>query len=430
MQSQIRLGRLEFIAIFFLHFIVAMFLVALGSVIPFELSAAGWKAVLIAILFGFITLMEIGRIFFARFVEKKGLQYSLHVYLLGISLVTGGSAVLALNKIQGQFIILVSIFAASFGTAITTTVMDGLLAKNSQNQDSQLSTSLQAGRLSGFALGGITIAVLYGNSGSQLIFFVITVILIGVGVLGSFSVVKIANKYKQALPASSEPERPSSFLLIPHLDPAIRRELLIFLLFYSFFGIGFFAQDSILEVFGREKLSFGRTEVGRLTGVWGTATLLGVLVSGYFLHKYSDKIIISISSCVAAVGIFLVSLASSLDELTPFTIVAIGVFLLGIGGGAVSTPAITRLVHYSKRSPIPLTIMGLFGIASALIRSGSSFMAALVISLFNFETLFVFEAGCLIAALMLFLLLPTKDENGERESALNIERNSSPIPKD
>ncbi|MHA2369564.1 MAG: MFS transporter [Candidatus Hodarchaeales archaeon] len=411
MQSQICLGRLEFAAVFFLHFIVAMFLVALGSVVPFELSAAGWKAALIAILFGFITLMELGRIIFARVVEKKGLQYSLHVYLLGISLVTGGSAVLALNEIQGQFFILISIFAASFGTAITTTVMDGLLAKNSQNQDSQLSTSLQAGRLSGFALGGIGIAVLYGNSGSQLIFFVITVILIGVGLLGSLSVVKIANKYKQALPGASEPEEPSSFLMLPHLDPAIKRELLIFLLFYSFFGIGFFAQDSILEVFGREKLSFGRTEVGRLTGVWGTATLLGVLVSGYLLHKYSDKLIISISSCVAAAGIFLVSLATSLDELTPFAIVAIGVFLLGIGGGAVSTPAITRLVHYSKRSPIPLTIMGLFGIASALIRSGSSFMAALVISLFSFETLFVFEAGCLIVALMLFLLLPAKDEN-------------------
>jgi predicted MFS family arabinose efflux permease len=297
--------------------------------------------------------------------------------------------------------------------------MDGLLAKNSQNQDSQLSTSLQAGRLSGFALGGITIAVLYGNSGSQLIFFVITVILIGVGLLGSLSVVKIANKYKQAFPVASSSPRSSpatrTSLLLPHLDPAIRRELLIFLLFYAFFGIGFFAQDSILEVFGREKLNFGRTEVGRLTGVWGTATLLGVLVSGYLLHKYSDKLIISISSCVAATGIFLVSLASSLDEFTPFAIVAMGVFLLGIGGGAVSTPAITRLVHYSKRSPIPLTIMGLFGIASALIRSGSSFMAALVISLFSFETLFVFEAGCLITSLLLFLLLPSKDESEERQ---------------
>ncbi|MFQ5976716.1 MAG: MFS transporter [Candidatus Heimdallarchaeota archaeon] len=406
-ENLVRLNSLDLSVFFFLHFAVAVFIIAMGSVVPFELNIAGWSSVAIAILFGFITLMELGRIAFAQLVDRKGLQYSAPVYLSGITLLTIGCAMLTLNQIRGQFLVLISLFAASLGAAIVTTTIDGLFAKLSRGKDLQLSMLLQGGRLLGFAVGGITIAAFFEHGGSQLIFLLITMITFVVAVFGALSIVRLVIRLSQDL------KRTSATIHQPILNRGLgmtsRRDLWLFMLFFAFYGIGFFAQDSVLEVFGREELSFGRAEIGRITGVWGTATLAGVLLGGYLLRMSSDKPIVLVNSVIAAAGITLLALIPLVKNIEPFILVMIAVFLLGFGGGAVSTPAIARLIRYSRKSPYPLTIMGLFGIAATLVRSGASFLAAVILSLFTFEMLFLFEAACLLVAIVPYIVSTTID---------------------
>ena len=382
----------------------------MGSVVPLELSFSGLTASEIAIVFGITTLMELGRIVFAQLIDLKGIKYSIHTFIGGFLLLFLGVGVLSLHNFSQITLIFLALLGATLGSALVTMVLDGTLAKASVNEDKSIALLLQSGRLLGFAVGGIFIALTYGQWGPQFIFKSVFIVILVAAIIGSISI------YRNALILDKKEKSETKIIYELHAmqkthshqnNPLIatlkNKELLIFFLFFSLYGIGLFAQDSILEVYGKEVFGYGRSEIGKITGIWGTTTLFGVLCGGFLMRKYSDKFLVTINSLVASIGIGIVGLTSILPVFQNFIILSLGVSLLGIGSGAASTPAISRLVYYTRKNPESLTIMGIFGVLATLLRASGAFLAAIVIELRSFGTLFLLESLFFLLAIVPYL---------------------------
>lgn len=305
-------------------------------------------------------------------------------------------------------------FATSLGTAVVATVLDGIFAKSSAKQEGKVATVLQTGRLLGYAIGGIMMAMYYGRYGSKTVFLVASTLFLGSSFLSILSIIHIGNKLNSHIsqvvtstkvinfPANFSARNPLNWLYQTLGDKT--RDFLLLTLFYILFGLGFFAQDSVLEVFGREVLDFDRDKIGRLTGIWGTATLIGVLAGGALLSKVSDRLIVSSHTIVAGVGIALIGLSPIFTD-NSLTVVSLGIFVLGYGGGAASTPSIARLVYYSRLSSEGVLLIAIFGVITTLVRSISSFLAAFVLTFSSFQVLFFLEALFLFSAAAPYTML-------------------------
>ena len=411
------LTRFNMITMFFIHFGVSMYIVAFGSVVNSELKFAGLATSVITFIIGFITLIELSRVAFAAFVDRKGIQMATPVFLFGALSLVLGNAILSLSPMQGAMLDLVALSLATLGASILPTVIDGIFAKSSLREDRKLAMSLQTGRLLGFAIGGISVAIFYGTFGHQAIFGINTFMLILVGMTGVISIYKVTTAISQSTVLMSK--RPTFSLTRLRLDPrrwmttTVHRDLALIFAFLTLFGLGFFAQDSILELFGIEVLEFDRSKIGRLTGVWGVATLLGVLVGGYLMTRFSDKTIVVSNLVMATIGLIGISLAGLINPDSVLNYLMFMVFLLGFGGGAVSTPSIARLINLSKKTTIPLTIMGIVGIASTLTRSFSAIIAGILVEMQGFQFVFMLEASFLILAALPYIHTSRWDHQAE-----------------
>ncbi len=399
------LTRFDVFALFLVHFGVSMYVVAFGSVVNSELKFSGLSTSMITKIIAFITLIEMSRVFFAVLVDYRNFRIAVPVFLVGVLSMVVGNAILFLTVIDGSLMNIIALILASLGASILPTVVDGIFAKSSLREDRKLAMSLQSGRLLGFAIGGILVALLYGNFGHRVIFLIIafSLLLIGlIGMISVFKVIKDISTLKLLERSSSISLR--SFNPSRWMTNEVLRDLILVFIFLVLFGLGFFAQDSILELFSIEVLGFDRSMIGRITGVWGVATLLGVLVGGALMNRYSDKFIVSSGLIVASVGLVGISLANYLGSGSILAYLMIMVFLLGFGGGATSTPSIARLINLSKRTAIPLTIMGIVGIASTLTRSASAFIAGILVELRGFEFVFLIESLFLVLAMIPYVL--------------------------
>ena len=422
--GSLALQRIDLVNLFFVHLSISVFLVALGSVIPYELSIAGWNRSLIAVLFGFVTLMELGRVVFARLIDQKGFHLAFRVYLFGITLVILAGSVFSTFEIRGQLIVIASLFATSLGTAVVATVLDGMFAKSSSRQEGKVATVLQTGRLLGYAIGGIMIAAYYGRYGSKTVFAVASLLFLVSSFLSILSIIHIRNKLNSpvstVVTSSKAVTIPSDFSVRSPLRWLYQtlgentKDFLYLTLFYILFGLGFFAQDSVLEVFGREALNFDRDKIGRLTGIWGTATLMGVLVGGALLSKTSDRLIVTSHTVIAGFGIAIIGVSPLFPD-DSLAIVSLGIFVLGYGGGAASTPSIARLVYYSRLSSEGILLIAIFGVITTLVRSAASFLAALVLTFSSFQILFFVEAVFLFSAAIPYAMLASTMFSSQKE---------------
>ncbi len=419
------LHRFDLFNLFIVHLSVSIIIVSMGSVVPFELSVSGWSSSHVALLFGFVILMELGRFYFARILDLKGFHLTLKVYLLGMFLVITPGIFFAMYSIRGIVLDILALLSMSLGTAVITTTLDGLFAKSSMKQEKKIAMILQTGRLLGFAMGGIMIALLFGLLGARAIFLIATFLFIITSMLSLLSITKTAARVSILKDEKRFVEIPLKNVKLPRESTSLKylegikhklehtlqghvKGFTMLVLFYILFGLGFFAQDSVLEVFGKEILGFGRSEIGKLTGIWGVSTLVGVIAGGMLLNKVSDRVIVCAHTIISGIGMLLIS-ASLHFPANAFELTALGVLVMGYGGGAASTPSIARLIYYSKISKEGVTLIALFGILATLVRSLSSFMSSAILSFSTFQTLFIVETILLILAAIPYLLVDKID---------------------
>lgn len=121
-------------------------------------------------------------------------------------------------------------------------------------------------------------------------------------------------------------------------------------------------QDVILEPFGAEIFGMSVSQTTELTRIWGTGTMLGIVTLGlFFVNRIGKKRTTYLGCFVSALGFIAISFSPMLDLLAFKS----GVFLLGVGNGALTVGTLTIMMDMTTRENAGL-FMGLWGMGQAI----------------------------------------------------------------
>lgn len=135
-----------------------------------------------------------------------------------------------------------------------------------------------------------------------------------------------------------------------------------FFLFMFITVVAIQGQDVILEPFGAEIFGMSVSETAKLTQLWGMGTMLGILTLGlFFVNRIGKKRTTYLGCITSAVGFFVICL-SPLADVAMFKA---GVFLLGVGNGALTVGTLTIMMDMTTKENAGV-FMGTWGAAQAL----------------------------------------------------------------
>jgi BCD family chlorophyll transporter-like MFS transporter len=152
-----------------------------------------------------------------------------------------------------------------------------------------------------------------------------------------------------------------------HLSDALKRlaankTVYAFFIFMFVTVVAIQGQDVILEPFGAELFGMSVSQTTELTRIWGTGTMLGIVTLGlFFVNRIGKKRTTYLGCFVSALGFLAISLSPMFDLLT----FKGGVFLLGVGNGALTVGTLTIMMDMTTRENAGL-FMGLWGMGQAL----------------------------------------------------------------
>ncbi|ACF15103.1 PUCC protein [Chloroherpeton thalassium ATCC 35110] len=135
--------------------------------------------------------------------------------------------------------------------------------------------------------------------------------------------------------------------------------------FFSFMFVTVIAiqgQDVILEPFGAHIFGMNIAETTKLTQVWGAGTIFGIVVLGlFFVNRIGKKRTTYLGCTLSAIGFLIISASAWFDV----TVFKSGVFLLGLGNGALTVGSLTMMMDMTTKANTGL-FMGLWGLAQAI----------------------------------------------------------------
>jgi MFS transporter, BCD family, chlorophyll transporter len=135
-----------------------------------------------------------------------------------------------------------------------------------------------------------------------------------------------------------------------------------FFLFMFITVVAIQGQDVILEPFGAEVFGMSVSQTTELTRIWGTGTMLGIVTLGLFFVNRVGKKNTTYLGCIASAIGFMVICISPLYEVFTFKT---GVFLLGVGNGALTVGTLSIMMDMTTRANAGL-FMGVWGMGQAL----------------------------------------------------------------
>jgi MFS transporter, BCD family, chlorophyll transporter len=135
-----------------------------------------------------------------------------------------------------------------------------------------------------------------------------------------------------------------------------------FFLFMFVTVVAIQGQDVILEPFGAHIFGMSVSETTKLTQIWGAGTMVGIIALGlFFVNKLGKKQTAYLGCILSAVGFGVISASAWFDPAMFKT----GVFMLGLGNGALTIGSLTLMVDMTTQRNAGL-FMGLWGLAQAL----------------------------------------------------------------
>lgn len=152
-----------------------------------------------------------------------------------------------------------------------------------------------------------------------------------------------------------------------HLSDALKRlaanqTVYAFFIFMFVTVVAIQGQDVILEPFGAELFGMSVSQTTELTRIWGTGTMLGIITLGlFFVNRIGKKRTTYLGCFVSALGFLAISCSPMLDI---FAFKG-GVFLLGVGNGALTVGTLTIMMDMTTRENAGL-FMGLWGMGQAI----------------------------------------------------------------
>jgi BCD family chlorophyll transporter-like MFS transporter len=144
------------------------------------------------------------------------------------------------------------------------------------------------------------------------------------------------------------------------------RQVLVFFSFLVLFTLGLFLQDPILESYGAEVFGMPIAATASLNAVWGTGTLLGLLLAGLLIVPRLGKLATARLGCqLIAVSLLLLLLVGFSGRVSLLQLVML---LFGLAAGIGTNSALVLMLDLTLPEAAG-TFVGVWGLAQALSRA-------------------------------------------------------------
>jgi len=144
------------------------------------------------------------------------------------------------------------------------------------------------------------------------------------------------------------------------------RQVLTFFCFLVLFTLAVFLQDPILESFGAEVFGLSIPATASLNAFWGMATLVGLLISGFWLIPWLGTLPSARLGCRAIVLSLLLLIGAGLLAEVPLLYLAIVLF--GLAVGVATNSALTLMLNFTLPAAAG-TFIGMWGLGQAYARA-------------------------------------------------------------
>ncbi len=144
------------------------------------------------------------------------------------------------------------------------------------------------------------------------------------------------------------------------------RQVLVFFSFLVLFTLGLFLQDPILESYGADVFGMPIAATASLNAVWGTGTLVGLLLAGLLIVPRLGKLATARLGCqLIAVSLFLLLLVGFSGRVPLLQLVML---LFGLSAGIGTNSALVLMLDLTLPEAAG-TFVGVWGLAQALSRA-------------------------------------------------------------
>ncbi len=157
-------------------------------------------------------------------------------------------------------------------------------------------------------------------------------------------------------------------------DPQVR----LFFIFVMLTVLGTLAQDVLLEPYGALVLNMSVAQTTRLTSIWGTGTILAMLLAGMWLIKrYGYSAVLRVGLWLG-VATFIGLIATGAWQLPNFFMGL--VFFLGVSTGLSAAGMLTAVIEFTTLTRAGL-LMGVWGLAHEFGQACGSLFSGIVVDL-------------------------------------------------
>ena len=174
-----------------------------------------------------------------------------------------------------------------------------------------------------------------------------------------------------------QPRRPRFATGSPHRDDAITlaqawalitssRQVLVFFSFLLLFTLGLFLQDPILESYGAEVFGMPIAATASLNAVWGSGTLLGLLLAGLLVVPRLGKLATARLGCQLILASLVLLLLVGLSGRV--ALLQLVLLLFGLSAGIGTNSALVLMLDLTLPEAAG-TFVGVWGLAQALSRA-------------------------------------------------------------
>jgi BCD family chlorophyll transporter-like MFS transporter len=176
----------------------------------------------------------------------------------------------------------------------------------------------------------------------------------------------IDRPHSTATSGSSEPRDDANTLRQAWALITSSRQVLVFFSFLVLFTLGLFLQDPILESYGAEVFGMPIAATASLNAVWGTGTLLGLLLAGLLIVPRLGKLATARLGCqLIAVSLLLLLLVGFSGRVPLLQVVML---LFGLAAGIGTNSALVLMLDLTLPEAAG-TFVGVWGLAQALSRA-------------------------------------------------------------
>ena len=202
-------------------------------------------------------------------------------------------------------------------------------------------------------------------------------------------------------------------------DPAARRFFVLVVLSV----LGTLAQDVLLEPYGALVLGLSVAQTTRLTAIWGTGTILAMVIAGVWMIKRTGYMRVLRVGLVINVAVFVgIVIAGAMGSATLFRGL---VFALGIGTGLAMAGLLTAVIEFTTFTRAGL-LMGVWGMAAEFGQAGGGMIGGVVVDvvlrltadshLVAYGTVFLLEGPLLVVALALTYSVKVDESAAQTEA--------------